>query len=217
MNFSNATLTKVIKNILIETKKQKNKTKEEIEFIKQYNNFGNDVGLISILLFNYLELKPNEAIFIGAGIPHAYLKGNIIECMANSDNVIRAGLTKKYKDVETLLSILKFQYSDNRIIKPRANSVQYTYFIKVNEFSVSLSNYIKPKLLTVKNNSELKIILVMLGVIIIEWKEESVILERKFKQGEAFLIPANLSYYKIKNNNSTKFITVEIPKKINEK
>lgn len=44
-------------------------------------------------------------MFIPAGIPHAYLKGNIVECMASSDNVIRAGLTGKFKDIPALLEV----------------------------------------------------------------------------------------------------------------
>lgn len=53
-------------------------------------------------------MKPGQAIFLAANEPHAYLSGDCIECMACSDNVIRAGLTPKFKDVETLLEMLDF-------------------------------------------------------------------------------------------------------------
>ncbi|KAA3663047.1 MAG: mannose-6-phosphate isomerase, class I, partial [Calditrichaeota bacterium] len=59
---------------------------------------GADVGLFSIYLLNLLSLQPGEALFMEAGIPHAYVNGNIIECMSNSDNVVRAGLTPKFQD-----------------------------------------------------------------------------------------------------------------------
>lgn len=49
-----------------------------------------------------------EAIFLSANEPHAYLDGDCIECMACSDNVIRAGLTPKFKDVEQLLGMLNY-------------------------------------------------------------------------------------------------------------
>ena len=64
------------------------------------------MGYIRCFLLNLVYLKKGQGVFLNAGIPHAYLKGNIVECMANSDNVVRAGLTPKFKDVETLAEIL---------------------------------------------------------------------------------------------------------------
>lgn len=65
-----------------------------------------DHGLVAMLLMNVVHLAPGQAIFIAANVPHAYLEGDLIECMACSDNVVRAGLTPKYKDVETLLEVV---------------------------------------------------------------------------------------------------------------
>lgn len=73
------------------------------------NYFPNDIGSLSIFFLNILQLKPGDAIFLAANEPHAYLSGDCIECMACSDNVIRAGLTPKFKDVETLLEMLDFR------------------------------------------------------------------------------------------------------------
>lgn len=70
---------------------------------------GGDVGLFSIYFFNYMTLQPGEAILLKANIPHAYLHGQCIECMACSDNVVRAGLTPKFKDIETLIEMLDYQ------------------------------------------------------------------------------------------------------------
>lgn len=70
--------------------------------------FRQDVGVLSIFFLNIVQMKPGEAIFLAANVPHAYLMGDCIECMACSDNVIRAGLTPKYKDVETLLDMLDY-------------------------------------------------------------------------------------------------------------
>lgn len=74
---------------------------------KQYP--GGDVGLFSIYFFNYITLNPGEAILLKANIPHAYLHGQCIECMACSDNVVRAGLTPKFKDIATLIDMLDYQ------------------------------------------------------------------------------------------------------------
>lgn len=75
------------------------------------HHFPNDVGTLSIFFLNILHLSPGQAIFLSANVPHAYLSGDCIECMACSDNVIRAGLTPKFKDVETLLESLNYDAS----------------------------------------------------------------------------------------------------------
>jgi len=66
-----------------------------------------DRGIFSIYIFNLVHLKAGEAIFQDAGIPHAYLEGQNVEIMANSDNVLRGGLTPKHIDVPELLKHVK--------------------------------------------------------------------------------------------------------------
>ena len=78
-------------------------------FAKVSEEFPGDVGILSIFFLNILELQPGEAIFLAANEPHAYLSGDCIECMACSDNVIRAGLTPKFKDVNTLIDMVNYQ------------------------------------------------------------------------------------------------------------
>jgi mannose-6-phosphate isomerase len=68
-----------------------------------------DVGVLSPLLLNLVALQPGDTMFLEAGVLHAYLEGTGIELMANSDNVIRGGLTPKHVDVDELLSILRFR------------------------------------------------------------------------------------------------------------
>uniref|UniRef100_A0A1E5R4N4 Mannose-6-phosphate isomerase n=1 Tax=Hanseniaspora osmophila TaxID=56408 RepID=A0A1E5R4N4_9ASCO len=73
--------------------------------------FPNDIGLFcGGLLLNHCQLKAGEAIFLQAKDPHAYISGDIIECMAASDNVVRAGFTPKFKDVKNLVEMLTYQY-----------------------------------------------------------------------------------------------------------
>jgi mannose-6-phosphate isomerase len=69
-----------------------------------------DRGIFSIYFFNIVHLKPGEAIFQGAGVPHAYLEGQNIELMSNSDNVLRAGLTPKHMDIPELMKHTIFEY-----------------------------------------------------------------------------------------------------------
>lgn len=68
-----------------------------------------DVGLFSVFLLNVIRLQPGEAIFLAQNEPHAYLFGDCVECMATSDNVVRAGLTPKFKDVDTLVRMLTYK------------------------------------------------------------------------------------------------------------
>lgn len=68
-----------------------------------------DKGIFSIYFFNIVNAKPGEAVFQGAGIPHAYLEGQNVELMANSDNVLRGGLTPKHIDVPELMKHTAFE------------------------------------------------------------------------------------------------------------
>ncbi|KAI5793063.1 mannose-6-phosphate isomerase [Geopyxis carbonaria] len=75
------------------------------------SQFPNDIGLFCAFLLNYVKLQPGEAMFLQANVPHAYLSGDIIECMAASDNVVRAGFTPKFKDVKNLVQMLTYSYA----------------------------------------------------------------------------------------------------------
>ncbi|HVT83574.1 MAG TPA: mannose-6-phosphate isomerase, class I [Chitinophagaceae bacterium] len=91
-----------------------NKEQEDFWAARAAIIFGNkqdsiDRGIFSIYFFNLLHLKKGEAIFQDAGVPHAYLEGQNVEIMANSDNVIRGGLTNKHIDVKELLKHVKFE------------------------------------------------------------------------------------------------------------
>ncbi len=65
-----------------------------------------DVGLLALVLMNQVVLRPGEALFIAPNVPHAYLEGDLFECMACSDNVVRAGLTPKFKDLSALIDLV---------------------------------------------------------------------------------------------------------------
>ncbi|KAI9448479.1 mannose-6-phosphate isomerase [Lactarius indigo] len=103
--------------------------------------FPNDIGIFCAFLLNYVKLSPGEAIFLGAGEPHAYISGDIIECMANSDNVIRAGLTPKLRDIPNLVNTLTYVAApaSRHAVKPLPFSDALTstlYDPPISEFSV---------------------------------------------------------------------------------
>jgi len=74
-----------------------------------HSQYPGDVGIFAPFFLNCFQLFPGEAIFLGPNEPHAYLAGDCIECMACSDNVVRAGLTPKLRDVDTLCSMLTYR------------------------------------------------------------------------------------------------------------
>jgi mannose-6-phosphate isomerase len=75
-----------------------------------------DRGIFSIYFFNLLHLQPGQALFQDVGLPHAYLEGQNVEIMSNSDNVLRGGLTPKHVDVPELLKHVKFEATIPNII-----------------------------------------------------------------------------------------------------
>ncbi len=83
-----------------------------------FEDYGYDKGIFSIYFYNLVYLRPGQGIYQEAGVPHAYLGGQNVEIMANSDNVFRAGLTPKHVDIEALLEHLVFEPVVPHIIQP---------------------------------------------------------------------------------------------------
>ena len=99
-----------------------------------------DAGVLASLLLNRLSLKPGEAIYMPAGNLHAYLHGVGVEVMANSDNVLRGGLTPKHVDVPELLRVLDFTPATDDVIHPRTtrDGTELVYNTPAPEFAVSV-------------------------------------------------------------------------------
>lgn len=96
-----------------------------------------DRGIFSIYFFNIVHLHPGQAIFQGAGIPHAYLQGQNIELMSNSDNVLRGGLTPKHVDVPELLKHTLFEGITPQIMNGEKSGNETIYPCPVPDFQVS--------------------------------------------------------------------------------
>ena len=77
-----------------------------------------DPGIFCVYFLNYVELRPGEALFLEANLPHSYIRGVILECMAASDNVVRAGLSSKYCDIPTLIEMLHYRTGRPQILRP---------------------------------------------------------------------------------------------------
>ncbi|KAL1956361.1 hypothetical protein VTO42DRAFT_7344 [Malbranchea cinnamomea] len=93
--------------------------------IRLNDQFPNDIGIFVFFFLNFIKLEPGEALFLKADDIHAYISGDIIECMASSDNVVRAGFTPKFKDVSTLTSMLTYSYAP--IEEQKLHPTDYPY------------------------------------------------------------------------------------------
>ncbi|NJP68894.1 mannose-6-phosphate isomerase, class I [Streptomyces spiramenti] len=101
-------------------------------------SYPGDSGVVAALLLNHVRLAPGEALFLDAGVPHAYLGGLGVEIMAGSDNVLRCGLTPKHVDVPELLRIVRFTGGDPRVLLPVPDADgEERYETPVSEFRLS--------------------------------------------------------------------------------
>ncbi|MEV4612356.1 mannose-6-phosphate isomerase, class I [Kitasatospora sp. NPDC049258] len=97
-----------------------------------------DPGLIAALLLNHVILQPGDALYLGAGVPHAYLRGTGVELMANSDNVLRCGLTPKHVDVPELLRVVDFQAGRPQVLHPEPGPDGARHYpVPIDEFRLS--------------------------------------------------------------------------------
>lgn len=98
-----------------------------------------DAGVLAAMLLNRISLQPGEAIYLPAGNLHAYLEGVGFEVMANSDNVLRGGLTPKHVDVPELLRVLDFHPTVDSKLRPATTrqGIELIYETPAPEFAVS--------------------------------------------------------------------------------
>lgn len=102
--------------------------------------YPNDAGVLAGLLLNLLHLEPGQAVYMPAGNLHSYLRGVGVEVMANSDNVLRGGLTPKHVDVPELLRVLDFTPATRDTLLPPVDKdgFELTYRTPAGEFAVSV-------------------------------------------------------------------------------
>ncbi|TDC66050.1 mannose-6-phosphate isomerase, class I [Streptomyces hainanensis] len=111
-------------------------TAEHASYAEMARHYPGDPGVIAALLLNHVRLQPGEALYLGAGVPHAYLSGFGVEIMANSDNVLRCGLTPKHVDVPELLRVVRFEAGAPGVLRPTGEPDQ-NYPAPIGEFRLS--------------------------------------------------------------------------------
>ena len=147
-----------------------------------------DRGVFSIYFFNLVHLSPGQAIFQDAGIPHAYLEGQNVELMSNSDNVLRGGLTTKHIDVTELLKHVIFEGIEPEILNGEKADDADDFNFPVPDFKIT--RYHNPKKHAFHNKSKtLEIVLVIEGGVNMKSESEHIGLEK----GEALVLTAGES------------------------
>ncbi|MEZ9176652.1 mannose-6-phosphate isomerase, class I [Vibrio kanaloae] len=157
-----------------------------------------DIGLFTPLMLNVITLEPGEAMYLDARTPHAYLKGTALEIMANSDNVLRAGLTPKHIDVQELASCTLFEEKpfDTLKLAPITENGVLTYPIPVPDFRFSV--YKKPDNELIRPKSA-EILLPLDAELTLTHHSGEVV---TLKKGKSVFIPAYVDEYRISSKGN---------------
>ncbi|BAU95134.1 mannose-6-phosphate isomerase [Corynebacterium suranareeae] len=120
---------------------EKNDRDEEIAFVLTHiielnEQYPGDVGVLGALLLNFYKLAPGEGLYLDAANLHAYISGLGVEIMANSDNVLRGGLTAKYVDVPELVRVLDFNSLANARVDADTVGATTHYPVPIKEFQL---------------------------------------------------------------------------------
>ena len=167
-----------------------------IELSREYPG---DTGLFSPLIFNLLTLQPGQAIYIPAGELHGYLKGFGMELMANSDNVLRGGLTPKHVNAAELLKIVHFDPGPPLLISPEdGRNGERIYHTPAEEFQLSTISVSGDSSFTSAGDRNVEILICMKGTAHMEDRADGYSL--KIASGESVIVPACVGPYRIQGN-----------------
>ncbi|HEY4437507.1 mannose-6-phosphate isomerase [Lelliottia wanjuensis] len=167
---------------------------QTIRLISEF--YPNDSGLFSPLLLNVVKLNPGDAMFLFAETPHAYLQGVALEVMANSDNVLRAGLTPKYIDIPELVANVKFvaKPAAELLTQPVKNGAELDFPIPVDDFAFALHDLSAQE--TAVSQQSAAILFCVEGEAVLSKGEQRLVL----KPGESAFVAANESPISISGN-----------------
>lgn len=168
----------------------------DLEWTARINGFHPaDVGVVVALLLNHLTLAPGQAMYLEAGLVHAYLSGTAVELMANSDNVLRGGLTAKHVDVDELMAVATFEPHQPAVQK--MSGATHRFDVPVPEFSLvayRFSAHDDPRACTVEGP---EIVLVESGSTTVVPADPHRNEPVRLAAGEAAVVPAAAGRYQL--------------------
>jgi mannose-6-phosphate isomerase len=185
---------KIIDEALIKADKLINEDPAYAWMVTLAHDHPDDIGILSPVMLNLIQLRPGQALCLPAGELHAYLKGVAIELMANSDNVLRGGLTRKHVDVPELLQVLTFRTGPMKVLAGEVvTDLERVYRCPVEEFQLSVLTLKEPGVYSSSTVHSAEIILCGQGKAIITDYESG---ERiALNKGRSVLIPAAVGRY----------------------
>jgi len=164
--------------------------------IRLHNTYPGDIGVLFPLILNLVCLNPGQAMHLPAGQMHAYLEGVGIELMANSDNVLRGGLTPKHVDVSELLNILDFKEQPIDIIEPvKRRPCEKVYPTPANEFELSVIETVGREAYTSVKDRGVEILLLTSGEVDVFQGNDPGPL--RLSRGMSAIVPAAVESYRI--------------------
>lgn len=169
--------------------------------MKLAHHYPEDIGVLSPFFLNLICLEPGQAIYLDAGELHAYLEGLGIELMANSDNVLRGGLTPKHVDVPELLRILNFEGSDITLLTPEASVTnELIYPSPAAEFVLSVITLSTGNVYQSPLQRSVEMIVCTQGNLTIAEPDSHT--ETELPQGASVIIPASVTRYSLKGEGT---------------
>ena len=161
--------------------------------------YPNDMGVLSPALLNLIRLEPGQAMYLPAGQLHGYLDGVGIELMANSDNVLRGGLTAKHVDVAELLRVVRFQETRVDIIEPESvDTCESAYACPAAAFILSVIRTTNNLKYRSSESRNVEILLCTEGEGLIKETDDNTGLS--VNKGDSFLVPASIESYSVQGN-----------------
>jgi mannose-6-phosphate isomerase len=157
-----------------------------------------DIGIISALLLNLVKLTPGEAIYLPAGNLHAYLQGVGVEIMANSDNVLRGGLTPKHVDNRELLHVLRFSAGPVNVLRGEMQGSARVYQTPAAEFELQAFQLLPGERPIVTDRRGPEIVLCQQGQVTVESENERYALA----QGQVLFVAAQEPGYALHGHGS---------------
>lgn len=138
MSASNDAVISALDTTVASTKTASVRSDVDELFLRLVGYYPGDVGCFAAYLLNHIRISPGQAFFMAANEPHAYLNGQCVEIMAGSDNVVRAGLTPKFKDVSTLVNMLTYNDGPPTIMNgDKVDDYSMVYKPPVEEFQLT--------------------------------------------------------------------------------
>jgi mannose-6-phosphate isomerase len=155
-----------------------------------------DIGVFSPVILNFVELRPGDAMYLETGELHSYLNGLAMELMANSDNVLRGGLTSKYTDVPELLKLVDFKTGPALPVRPeRLGTCESVYQTPAREFTLSVISVNKEKTFESLRDRSVEILICMEGEADINDSGTGEVLA--LTKGRSVIVPSAVSQYRI--------------------